>query len=86
MRGKRLRLLWVAVPVVVVALVVIAAISIRRGVGPSPACRQASSGPVQEGTHPYRITSGGQERCYLLHVPPGLDTSQQVPPARNRGG
>lgn len=49
-------------------------------VGPSSACRSPTDAPVQPGTTSARpLISGGQERCYQVHVPPGYDPAQPRP-------
>lgn len=47
--------------------------------GPSAACNRPDSGPPQSGTSVRTLVSGGQERCYLLHVPSGGLASEPVP-------
>ncbi|MBN1138928.1 MAG: hypothetical protein JXM73_20250 [Anaerolineae bacterium] len=47
--------------------------------GPSPACRHPAGGPAQPGDSVRTLISGGIERCYLLHAPPGYDPSQPIP-------
>ena len=49
---------------------------VRLVAGPSAACRHAVTGPARSGTSARRLVSGGLERCYLLHVPPGHDLAR----------
>jgi polyhydroxybutyrate depolymerase len=46
--------------------------------GASTRCWRPATGPAQPGTSARVVTSGGEERCYLLHVPEALDTSRPV--------
>jgi polyhydroxybutyrate depolymerase len=56
-----------------------ACLLLRAAIGPSAACRRPVTGPVQPGTFARALTSGGLERCYLLHVPPGHDVTRPAP-------
>jgi len=47
--------------------------------GPSSACRNPATGPALPGDSVRTLISGGLERCYLLHVPPGYDPSRPIP-------
>ena len=49
---------------------------LARTVGPSSACGRPARGAVVPGTTVRTLTSGGLERCYLLHVPPDLDNKE----------
>jgi len=49
------------------------------GLGASLACANPETGPVQPGSSFRSVVSGGRERCYLLHVPPGHDPGKPAP-------
>jgi polyhydroxybutyrate depolymerase len=46
---------------------------------PMAACRRPAEGPPQPGDSVRTLSSGGLERCYLLHVPPGHDLARPSP-------
>ena len=46
---------------------------------PMPACRHPEQGAPQPGDSVRTVQSGGLERCYLLHLPPGHDLSRPSP-------
>jgi polyhydroxybutyrate depolymerase len=48
----------------------------RVAIGPSLACQRPVTGPARPGTSARALLSGGLERCYLLHVPPGHDAAR----------
>jgi polyhydroxybutyrate depolymerase len=48
-------------------------------VGPSPACGGLRLGALSPGTSARKLLSGGRERCYLLYLPAGLDSTRPVP-------
>ncbi len=68
------------------AILVLALLTSLAACGPAPATHTAPSAPaptaaptLQSGNVTRKLTVGGLERSYLLHVPPGLDSSQPVP-------
>lgn len=82
-RARLWRILRLAL-VLVVGVVVILAVAfyamLTSGVGPSAACADPASGPLEPGTtRARRVTSGGEERCYLLHAPENLPSDAPVP-------
>jgi polyhydroxybutyrate depolymerase len=46
--------------------------------GGSSRCRRPATGAPEPGTSARVITSSGEDRCYLLHVPEGFDGSRPV--------
>jgi polyhydroxybutyrate depolymerase len=46
--------------------------------GASPRCRRPAAGAPEPGTSARVVLSGGQERCYLLHVPESLDPTNST--------
>jgi polyhydroxybutyrate depolymerase len=69
-----------AIGLLVVVLLVVCLCAVAYSLtGPSPACRNPATGLAQAGDSARTLTSGGIERCYLLHVPPGYDPAQPIP-------
>lgn len=79
MSKRRKRRVLIAGLVLLILAPVCVAVGVYLAVGPSLACRFPARGPALPGDSTRTLISGGRERCYLLHVPPGYDPVQPVP-------
>jgi polyhydroxybutyrate depolymerase len=79
MRRRRvLRVLGLLMLVLFLGIIGLAA-TVGSAMSPMAACRRPTQGPPQAGDSVRTLSSGGMERCYLLHVPPGHDPSRSSP-------
>ncbi len=79
MRFKRLRRLLIIGLAVALLLCVGVTVFALVAFSPSAACNSPAQGPARPGDSARTLLSGGLQRCYLLHVPPGYKPAQPVP-------
>lgn len=75
----RLRTLLRPLGLVLLALCLLVsglAITVALALRPMSECRHPTQGPLQPGDSVRTLTSGGLERCYLIHVPQDHDVSR----------
>ena len=71
--------LLIPTTVIIICLICVFTALIFKVLSPASACQQPGKNSSQPGTSARVITSGGEERCYLLYIPPNYDPSNPIP-------